>query len=416
MHSVVRIRRPVVTYVVCYREGMRRLTTAIPVLAAAMICGCLGEGGGGDGGGGAGGDGGGGAGGDMAGGGGDLAGADLLPPGPFYVYVSGYSATISRYTLDVNAGTLTARGTTTATGQLSFLAIDAVRRHLYAVDEQNSKVLAFTIDATNGALTHVGTDPGSGGTGPAHLAVDGTGAHVLTANYGSGDVAVLAVQSNGSVGMPTAVSPKPGLNAHQVVLDAAGAHAWVPCLGSDYVAQYGYDAATGKLTVSSSPTVGTPAGSGPRHLALHPNGKWAYLIAEKTSTITAYTIDANGHLTVLQQPTTTRAAGAMVSNTGAEVAVHPSGKFVYASNRGDDDIAVFMVGTDGKVVLVANTKTGGQTPRMFAVDPTGRWLLVGNQGSNEVRVFAINGTTGMLTGGSGVVTVQAPSFVGIVTF
>ncbi|HEX6837767.1 MAG TPA: lactonase family protein, partial [Polyangia bacterium] len=278
--------------------------------------------------------------------------------------------------------------------------------------EANSKVEAFAIDAASGALTHLGTDAASGGSGPAHLSVDATGKWVLVANYGSGDVAVLPVGSDGSVTAGTALHA--GTNAHQILLDPTNHFGWVPCLGSDYVAQYTFDATMGKLAPQSPATVGTASGSGPRHLALHPSKSVAYLIEETASMIVAYTVGADGTLTLLQAAQSTRAAGATGTNTGAEVQVHPSGKFVYVSNRGDDDIGVFSVGSDGTLTPIAHTKTGGQTPRHFSLDPTGKWLLVANQTSGDVRVFAIDAAAGTLTPAGTSVAATTPSFVGVV--
>ncbi len=344
----------------------------------------------------------------------DLAGgaADLTLTKPPLVYVSGYSTTIQRYRLDLATGALTAVGTTTTTGSPSFLAVDPARTHLYAVDETNSKVQAFAIDASTGALTHVGNDAGSGGSGPAHLIVDKSGAWVLTANYGSGDVGVLKIAADGTVGAPTTLHA--GAMAHEVVLDGANAHAWVPCLGSNYVAQYAFDAAAGMLSAATPPTVPAAAsGAGPRHLALAPAGAFAYLVEESASMIDAYAVDGGGHLTLLQRQSS-RAAGAAGANTGAEVQVHPSGRWVYVSNRGDDDIGVFAVGSDGKLAPVTHTKTGGQTPRHFSLDPTGRWLLVANQTSGDVRVFAVDGGAGTLTPTGTTVQATMPSYVGVV--
>ena len=346
---------------------------------------------------------------------GDLATApapDLSLTKPPMVYVSGYSTTIARYRLDLATGALTAVGTTTATGSPSFLAVDPSRTHLYAVDESGSKVQAFAIDASTGALTHVGNDAGSGGSGPAHLTVDKSGTWVLAANYGSGDVGILKVNTDGSVATPTSLHA--GTMAHQVVLDAANAHAWVPCLGSNYVAQYGFDAATGMLSAATPPTVpAADMGAGPRHLSLAPGDAMAYLVEETASMIDAYAVDAGGHLTLLQRQSN-RAAGAAGTNTCAEVAVHPTGKWVYASNRGDDDIAVYSVGSDGKLASISHTKTGGQTPRHFSIDPTGRWLLVANQMSGDVRVFAIDAGAGTLAATTTMVTATMPSYVGVV--
>lgn len=361
---------------------------------------------------------------DLGGGGGgadlgasDLGSGDLATTA--FVYVSGYSTTIGRYVLDRGTGALVSQGTTAATGSPSFLAAGPARRHLYAVDEANSKVEAFAIDPSTGALTHLGVDPSSGGSGPAHLSVDATGKWVLVANYGSGDVGVLPIAADGSVSAGTSLHA--GTNAHQVLVDATGGAggggvAWVPCLGSQYVAQYAWDAAGGTLTPlgGGAATVATPAGAGPRHLARHPTMAVAYLIEETDSMIAAYAVGAaDGALTLLQR-ISSRAAGASGTNTGAEVMVHPSGKWVYASNRGDDDVGVWSVGADGKLTVVGHVKTGGTTPRMFSVEKSGKWLLVANQGSGDVRVFAVDGATGMLTMVGGVVAATMPSWVGVV--
>ena len=337
---------------------------------------------------------------------------DLSLTKPPMVYVSGYSTTIQRYRLDLTTGALTAVGTTTTTGSPSFLAVDPSRTHLYAVDESGSKVQAFTIDASTGALTHIGTDPGSGGSGPAYLTVDKSGAWVLTANYGSGDVGILKVNADGTVAAPTSVHA--GSMAHQVVLDSTNVHAWVPCLGSNYVAQYAFDAAAGSLNPATPPTVpAADMGAGPRHLSLAPGDAVAYLVEETASMIDVYSVDGGGHLALLQRQSN-RAAGATGTNTCAEVAVHPTGKWVYASNRGDDDIAVYSVGSDGKLTSLAHTKTGGQVPRHFSLDPTGRWLLVANQMSGDVRVFEIDSASGLLTPTGAMVAATMPSFVGVV--
>ena len=338
--------------------------------------------------------------------------------GPTWVYVSGYSTTIARYVLDESSGALTAMGTTTATGTPSFLAFDAARRHVYAVDEANSVVEAFAVDATTGALTHVGTDRASGGSGPAHVAVDPSGGWVLAANYGSGDVGVLPIGAgDGSLGAGTSLHA--GVNSHEVVFASAGGAtvAWVPCLGSQYIAQYSWNAGSGTLTaLTGAATVMTPAGAGPRHLALAPSGAFAYLVEETDSMIAQYSVGANGGLTLVQRMSS-RATGATGTNTGAEVALHPSGKWLYVSNRGDNDLGVFAVGAaDGKLSPLLHVKTGGTTPRHFSLDAAGgsKWLLVADQGSGDVRVFAVDGATGLLAATGTMVTATMPSYVGAV--
>lgn len=345
---------------------------------------------------------------------GDLAPGppDLSPPPPLYAYVGGYAPQISRYRFDATTGALTTLGTTAASGNPSFLAFDPARRHLYAVDESNSKVQAFAIDATSGNLTHLGLDQPSGGSGPAHLSVDPSGAWVLVANYGNGTVATLRIQGDGSLAAPS-TPVAAGMMAHEIVTDATGRFAFVPCLGSNDVAQYRFDAATGALSPSTPATVAAASGAGPRHLAFHPGGGFAYIINETASTLAAYTYDGAGHLATLQSNVSTLPPGFSGSNTAAELQLYGNGRWLYASNRGDDSIALFTVGSDGKLTATAWQKTGGKTPRHFSIDPTGRWILVADQDSNDVRVLRL-GADGKLTAVGSPVTVTAPSFVAAV--
>ncbi len=284
--------------------------------------------------------------------------------------------------------------------------------HLYAVNEQTAgQVASFAIDQASGALTHL-NDVSSGGNGPAHVSVDHSGKWVMAANYGDGTIGVWPVQPDGSLGAPSDTRAA-GANAHQIVASLSNLVVFVPCLGAGYVAQFTFDASSGKLTPNPVPHVTTPAGAGPRHLAFHPNGTIAYLIAETNSTISAYHLDGAGQLTSMQTVSTLPPVFTG-TNTAAEIWVHPSGKFLYGSNRGDDSIAIFTLDAAGMMTAKAFPKSGGQNPRDFTLDPTGQWLLVANQGSGSLDVFRIDATTGLLTP-SGSVTVSMPSFVGVVT-
>jgi 6-phosphogluconolactonase len=332
---------------------------------------------------------------------------DLRPPPVPVVYVSGYSPQIARFDFDPATGKLTNSTTTTVSGNPSFLAVDPARRHLYALDEStNGLVRAFDVDGRTGALAARGIAVSSGGNGPAHLSVDPLGKWVLVANYGDGKVTVLPIESDGSLG-PYTDNRMAGMNAHEMLADESDTHVFVPCLGSDYIAQYLFDATQGRLTANAPATAMSPSAmAGPRHLALTPG--FAYVIEETDSKITAYTRDAQGKLLFLQSQSTL-AAGTTGTNTAAEIAVH--GRFLYGSNRGDDSIVQFSLGADGHMTFVGVTKTLGKTPRHFSVDPSGRWLLVANQDSNEVRVFSLDPTTGVPTATTIQVTVPKPSFV-----
>ena len=337
------------------------------------------------------------------------ADGDAGNPPALFAFVGGYSTTITR--VSVENGVLVQPATTTAFAQdPSFLAIRPAQTNLYAVSESTSRAGAYAIDPQTAALTYL-DDIDVVGNGPAHIAVDRGGNFVLVANYGNGTVSVAPILADGSLGQ-VQQTVSPGANAHQVVLDPSNRYAFVPCLGADRVEQYLFDAATGMLTLNATPALMTVAGAGPRHLAFAPDGTHAYLVNEKTSTLQALVLDtATGRLSS-QQTISTRAAGATIANTGAEVWVHPNGKLVYASNRGDDNIAIFSSATGGTVTLVGHQPTGGQTPRMFALDPAGKQLYVANQNSNNVVTFVIGATTGMLAPSGSPVTVTSPSVVG----
>ncbi len=336
---------------------------------------------------------------------------DAAAPSHLVAYVSGYGPDIAWLDFDPAAGTLTPVGTLAAMqGSPSFLALTA--SHLYAVSESASRAAAYAIDPTTGAPSFV-NDVDSGGSGPAHLSVDRSGGFVLVANYGGGTAAVIPIRADGGLSAPRQ-TVSPGSNAHMFVTDAGNHHAFVPCKGSDYVAQYDFDPATGGLTPNATPTAASAAGAGPRHLAFAPDGAHAYVIDENDSTLIVFGYDAiTGRLTA-QQTVSTRAAGATGSNTGAEIAVHPSGKFVYGSNRGDNTIAVFAIDGTGGVRQTAQIATGGTTPRQFAIDPTGRWLFAANQDSNTVVTFAIDPASGGLIRSGTALSANQPTFIGFV--
>jgi 6-phosphogluconolactonase len=346
--------------------------------------------------------------------GGDDAARDASPPAHVIAYVSGNAPNLAWFDVANDTGALTAAGTKAAwAGNPSFLAFDPSRTHLYAVSESGSRVGAYAIDAATGALAFL-NDVASGGSGPAHVYVEPSGKWVLAANYGDGRVGVFAIGTDGKLGAAKQVLLA-GANAHEIITDPGNHFAFVPCLGSDYVAQYAFDAATGTLTPNATPHFMTASGAGPRHMAFSPDGKFAYLLAEKTSTLSALSFDgATGRLSQVQT-VSTLPAGFSGANTGAEVWVHPSGAFVFTSNRGHDSIATFSRdATTGRVTLVGHTKTGGKTPRDFTLDAAGKFLYVANQGSGDVRTFAIDAQSGMLSPVGTAVTAQAPTFVGLV--
>jgi 6-phosphogluconolactonase len=307
----------------------------------------------------------------------------------------------------------------------SFLAAHPNHRFLYAVGEMTvldgkraGAVNAFSIEPKTGRLTLLNQQP-SGGLGPCHVAVDATGRCVLVANYGSGSIASLPILKNGNLGAPastiqhagSSVNPQrqAGPHAHFITTDPANQFALTCDLGLDKVLVYRLDPKRATLTVNDPPFGVVTPGAGPRHLAFSPAGKFVYVINEIGSSLTVFSYDAKHGALKEIQTVPTLPEKFEGQNYCAHVLVHPSGRFVYGSNRGHDSIAVYAADSkSGKLTLVEHQPTQGKTPRNFAMDPTGSWLLAENQGSDSVVVFQIDGQTGRLKPTGQTVTVGAP--------
>jgi 6-phosphogluconolactonase len=349
-------------------------------------------------------------------------------PSPVRIYVGTYTSGASQgiYVgqLDLSTGGLRLDGVAAETKNPSFLAIRADRRFLYAVGEigdfagkRTGAVSAFRIEPATGRLELL-NQQSSGGAGPCHVIVDHSGRNALVANYGGGSVSVLPIREDGSLGPATAfiqhqgssVNPRrqQGPHAHSINLDAANRFAFVADLGLDKILIYRFDAAAGTLAANEPAWAAVAPGAGPRHFAFHPSGKFAYVINELHSTLTAFRYDAvRGALEEVQ--TVPTLPEPVEGNSTAEVQVHPSGKFVYGSNRGHDSIAVFAVDADtGRLTLVEHEATQGKMPRNFGVDPTGRFLLACNQGSDTIVSFRIDPETGALAPSGHQLDVPAP--------
>jgi 6-phosphogluconolactonase len=360
-----------------------------------------------------------------------LHGSAMQPAKATLVYIGTYTGAKSKgiyvSRLDLASGTLTPPELAAESANPSFLAIHPSRDLLYAVNEigtyegkPSGSVSAFSIDRTTGALTALNRQPSVGG-GPAHLVVDHGGKNVLVANYGGGSVAVLPIGGDGTLRPATAFVQHTGSSvnpsrqkephAHSVIVDASDRFAYVADLGLDKVLIYRLDAAAGTLTVNDPAHVMLPAGAGPRHFALHPKGRFAYVINELLNTVTAFTRDVErGGLTAMQTVATLPAGQAALPNySTAEVLVHPSGKFLYGSNRGHDSIAAFAIDQQtGRLTFIETQSTQGSTPRGFGIDPTGAFLVAGNQRSDSVVVFRIDQETGRLTPTGSKIDVGAP--------
>ena len=331
---------------------------------------------------------------------------------PYFVYFGTYTRGMSKGVevarFDASTGKLTKPETAVETPSPSFVTIHPNRKYLYAVGEQSQGVVsAFKIDPASGKLTLLNTAP-SRGNGPCHLNVDRTGKFLLLVNYGSGSAAVYSLKDDGGIGEPTGFQQHAGTgadsrrqagpHAHSINLSADNRFAIVADLGQDKVFVYRFDASKGTILPNDPPAASVMPGGGPRHFAFHPKQKFAYVINEMASKVTAFQWNAaKGTLTEVQS-ISTLPADFKGSNSTAEVQVHPSGKFVFGSNRGHDSIAAFKVDRkNGKLTWIGNTPTKGKTPRNFGIDPSGKWLIAANQDTNNVVVFKIDTKRGKLT-------------------
>jgi 6-phosphogluconolactonase len=351
--------------------------------------------------------------------------------GAMYVYVGTYTSEksqgIYRLRLDTSSGTLSAPELAATVTNPSFLALDPTRTHLYSVnevgkfdDKPTGSVSAFALDAASGALTLINQES-SGGNGPAHLSVDRAGRTVLVANYGGGSVAALPIGPGGRLEAAASVIKHQGSSVHpkrqtkpyghSINMDPANTFAYAADLGADRIFIYRLDPKTSALAPATPASAALSPGSGPRHMSFHPGGKYAYVINELALTVTVFSRDpSSGALTEVQTISTLPAGQvADPAFSTAEVVVHPSGKFLYGSNRGHDSLVVFAIDeATGKLTLVQHEPTQGSTPRGFGIDPTGRYLLAGNQRSDSLVAFRIDAASGRLTPTGQVVKIGSP--------
>ncbi len=338
------------------------------------------------------------------------------------------------YQMDPLSGALAHVRTVAAGANPSFLAIAPSRRSLYACNETETHdgqpgggVSAFALDAAEGNLTLQSARP-THGTFPAHLTVDPSGTFALAANYGSGNVAVYPIEPGGDLGamsdlvQNTGSGPntarQAGPHAHMITFDRSGRYALLVDLGIDKTLVYRLDTATGKLNAhdiatengATEQSCGRSApGAGPRHIAFHPTNRYAYVINELGSTVDAFAWDAARGTLAHRQTISTLPADFAGKSSCAEIVVHPSGRFLYGSNRGHDSIAIFAIDeATGHLTAHGHEPTQGKDPRSFTLDPTGAFLLAANQNSDNVVTFRVDPASGALTPTGSVAAIPTP--------
>lgn len=303
----------------------------------------------------------------------------------------------------------------------SFLAIHPSGKYLYSVNEGADKlggVSSYAIDKATGKLTFVNGQSSLGG-GPCHISVDKTGKTVFVSNYGGGSLAVLPVNTDGSLAAPTDSVQDAGTGPNAQRQDKAHVHSatlapdnrflYVANLTTDKLNIFDIDTKASTVKPASTPYVTVKPGSGPRHFTFHPNGKYAYLVEELTSTVAAFSRNAKtGVLTLIDDNVKTLPDGFSGQNTSADIHIDPSGKFLYFSNRGANTLAIFAIGSDGRLTKVGDQPTEGKTPRNFLVDPKGDFVFVANQDTDNITIFKRDQKTGKLTYTGQSVKVPAP--------
>jgi 6-phosphogluconolactonase len=338
-----------------------------------------------------------------------------------WMFVGCYTARgqgISVYEVNLNTGALTFVRVVPAGNNPSFLAIDPHGRYLFNGNEignyegrQSGSVTSFAIDASTGNLTEINRQP-TEGRNPAHVSVDPTGRFVFAANYSgtttmTNHLAVIPIGADGRLMPPTQIVTHEGRrgpnaarqeapHAHQIIVDPTGFWALANDLGLDQTFIYFIERSAGFLALNEHP-IQAPAGGGPRHSAFHPNGKYLFVLNELNSTLSSHVWDAERGATQLIRNLSTLPSWYKGINTTAQVVVSPDGKFVYASNRGHDSIAIFSIDqATGDIAYVGEQWTFGETPRNFNISPGGDFMYVAHQNTDNIVTFRIDKASGKL--------------------
>jgi 6-phosphogluconolactonase len=322
-----------------------------------------------------------------------LVSSTMTAPAATFVYVSmAPEQKIQIFKLDPKDGALTPVDALTVEGAPGALNADPKKKYLFASLRTTSSLASFRIDSATGKLKPVSVAELPKEENAAFVGTDRTGKWLLSASYAAGKIVVHRLDDDGAIQMPAFETIATTKTAHAAVTDPGNRFVFVPHVAPNAVYQFKLEVATGKLEAAGK-APGGAAKAGPRHLAFHPNGKLAFTSDEEGSSITAYGFDPESGLKPVQT-LSTLPADFKDKNTTAEVKVHPSGKFVWVSNRGHDSLAGFAIDADGKLSAKGQTPTE-KTPRSFDIDPDGRYLFAAGEGSGKLAVYKIGDDGGL---------------------
>ncbi|WP_437283053.1 beta-propeller fold lactonase family protein [Sorangium sp. So ce375] len=332
-----------------------------------------------------------------------------------YIYISNAeSCEISVLRLDPADGSLAPVQTVGIEGQAGPLAVSPDLRFLYvALRTEPYAVKSFALDAASGRLTPLSTAPLPDRM--AHLLTDRSGRHLFGASYHGHKTSISPIGSDGAVGEPAAVLLT-GRNPHATLVDPSNRYVFVSTLGSDAVVQWRFDAATGRLTPNDPPALPVRPQAGPRHLVFAPDGRFVYLLNELDASIDVLAFDAERGTLSAVQSLSTLPEGFSGKPWAADLHLTPDGRFLYTSERTSSTLAAFSVDAQtGRLSLVAHAPTE-QQPRGFQIDPSGRWLVAAGQLSHAVGVHAIDRASGRLTAATSCPVGRGPHWVEILSF
>lgn len=333
----------------------------------------------------------------------------------YYLFAGTYTGTGSKgiyvYEFDTGNGETKLLGSTDSASNPSYLTVSKNDNFIYAVNENGGekpgRVSAFSFNKNSFTLTHINSQL-TGGDHPCYISIDDAGKWIVVANYTGGSVSIFPVQNDGSIGKRSQRIQHSGNSINKIRQEKPHVHAVVfsndhkylftPDLGTDKVMIYTFDGGNqlAPLQPSSPPFINVGLGDGPRHITFHPNGQFAYLINELAGKVTVFKYK-NGDLKSKQE-VITHPANYKGTIGSADIHISPDGKFLYASNRGEENtLTIFSIKRNGKLKLVGFESTGGKTPRNFVIDPSGKYLLAANQETDNVAIFSRDMKTGKLT-------------------